>query len=112
MSDGTVAADLSTIYVLANGTNGVGFYLLKDGYVHEGKAYLQIPPSANVRQFIGFGDDSETTGIEELKDGRIEGWNNSSTEELKSYYNLNGQRVANPSKGLYIVNGKKVVITI
>ena len=111
VSDGTVAADQSTIYVLANGTNGVGFYLLKNGYVHKGKAYLQIPSSARVLQFIGFGDDSETTGIEELKDGRIEGWNNSSTEELKSYHNLNGQRVANPSKGLYIVNGKKVVIT-
>ena len=28
----------------------------------------------------------------------------------KSYFNLNGQRVAQPTKGLYIVNGKKVVI--
>ena len=26
------------------------------------------------------------------------------------YYNLSGQRVANPTKGLYIVNGKKVVV--
>ena len=26
------------------------------------------------------------------------------------FYNLNGQRIANPAKGLYIVNGKKVVI--
>ena len=26
------------------------------------------------------------------------------------YYNLAGQRVAQPTKGLYIVNGKKVVI--
>ena len=28
----------------------------------------------------------------------------------KSVYNLSGQRVANPTKGLYIVNGKKVII--
>ena len=28
----------------------------------------------------------------------------------KAIYNLNGQRVAQPSKGLYIVNGKKVII--
>ena len=27
-----------------------------------------------------------------------------------AYYNLNGQRVSKPSKGIYIVNGKKVVI--
>ena len=26
------------------------------------------------------------------------------------YYNLNGQRVEHPRKGLYIVNGRKVVI--
>ena len=27
-----------------------------------------------------------------------------------TYYNMAGQRVANPTKGLYIVNGKKVII--
>jgi len=35
-----------------------------------------------------------------LKNGKI--------EELK-YYDLNGRRVEHPTKGLYIVNGKKVV---
>ena len=29
---------------------------------------------------------------------------------VNGYYNLAGQRVAQPTKGLYIVNGKKVVI--
>jgi hypothetical protein len=29
---------------------------------------------------------------------------------IENVYNLNGQRVAQPNKGLYIVNGKKVVI--
>ncbi len=100
VSDGTVAADLSTIYVLAKGNNGVGFYLLKDGYVHKGKAYLKILPSTSVRQFIGFGDD--TTGISVIDNGKL---------TIDNYYDLQGRRVANPSKGLYIVNGKKVVIT-
>ena len=27
-----------------------------------------------------------------------------------TYYNIKGQRVAKPTKGLYIVNGKKVII--
>jgi len=27
-----------------------------------------------------------------------------------NFYNLAGQRVAQPAKGLYIVNGKKVII--
>lgn len=45
---------------------------------------------------------SETTGIKELKD--------SSIEELKSFYNLNGQRMSAPQKGINVVNGKKVII--
>ena len=102
VSDGTVAADLSTIYVLANGTNGVGFYLLKNGYVHKGKAYLRVPASASARQFIGFGDNA-TTGISQIENGEL------NTED--AVFNLSGQRVAQPTKGLYVVNGKKVVIT-
>ena len=33
-----------------------------------------------------------------------------SESKINGYYNLNGQRVAQPTKGLYIVNGKKVVL--
>ena len=99
VSDGTVAADGSTIYVLANGTSGVGFYLLKSGYVHAGKAYLQLPASASVRQFIGFGDAA--TSIDNLTPALSNG------EGV--YYDLQGRRVAQPTKGLYVVNGKKVV---
>ena len=102
VSDGTVAADLSTIYVLANGTNGVGFYLLNNGYVHAGKAYLKVPANANARQFIGFGDDT-TTSISQIEKGK------QNTED--AVFNLSGQRVVSPTKGLYVVNGKKVVIT-
>jgi len=49
-------------------------------------------------------DEGFATSIEELKDGRI--------EELKSkqWYDLNGRRVLRPSKGLYINNGRKVMM--
>ena len=47
-------------------------------------------------------DFGETTGINAV--------NGSELKVNGEYYNLNGQRVANPTKGLYIVNGKKVVI--
>ncbi len=43
-----------------------------------------------------------TTGIQELKDSRIEG--------LKSIYNLQGQRLNRLQKGLNIVNGRKVFV--
>ncbi len=45
-----------------------------------------------------------TTGIESLTP------NASPNGEGSGYYNLNGQRVSKPSKGLYILNGKKVVV--
>lgn len=68
--------------------------------VAKGKAYLQIPTSElNARSFFWFED--ETTAIEAVK------------QEIKAngeFFNLAGQRVAQPTKGLYIVNGKKVIM--
>jgi hypothetical protein len=98
VSDGAVAGD-GTIYALANGGNGVGFYRVATGVtVPAGKAYLKIEASA--REFIGFGDDV-VTGITNV---------NRETMTNIRYYNLNGQRVEKAQKGLYIINGKKVVI--
>jgi len=101
ISDGTVKGSTSNIYVLANKTShGVGFYKLEsDVTVPAGKAYLQIGESL-AHAFIGIGDDA--TGIDEVGSKR---------EEVRSdYYDLQGRRVAQPTKGLYIVNGKKVII--
>ena len=100
VSDGTVTADGSTtIYVLAKGTSGVGFYRLANGQkVLAGKAYLNTVSGSP--SFIGIGDD--TTGIDEVS---------SKMEEVRSdYFDLQGRRVAQPTKGLYIVNGKKVIV--
>ena len=88
----------SGVYVLANGNNGAGFYLWKGGLLGAGRVYL--PASAvGAREFIGFGDES--TGIKDYT--RVTTANN-------RCYNLNGQRVDAHQKGLYIVNGKKVII--
>jgi hypothetical protein len=101
VSDGTVEGDESTIYALGKKGGVVGFALVKSGAkVPAGKAYLVITGSG-ARDFIGFGE-AETTGIEEAKIQK----SNANGE----YFNLAGQRVAQPTKGLYIVNGKKVVI--
>lgn len=67
------------------------------------RAYLQIPTGAGARESFWF--DDETTGI-----AAVEKTDNTDNVENKVVYNLNGQRVMNPSKGLYIVNGKKVII--
>ena len=86
-------------FVLMNGTPGVGFYKTKNAFtVGANTAYL--PGDVAARTFIGL--DDETTGISAaLMNGeRVNG----------EVYNLNGQRVAQPAKGLYIVNEKKVII--
>lgn len=95
VSDGTVTGD--NIYVLANKNSVVGFYKLGAGVtVPAGKAYLQVEAAG--RDFIGFG--TETTGIKNVESVKGEG----------EVYNLKGQHVAAPTKGLYVVDGKKVVL--
>ena len=98
----STGTDVENMYVLANKSNGVGFYPWGGTTdLSAGKVYLQAKASYGAREFIGFGDD-ETTDIKatlrsnEMMNGEV--------------YNLAGQRIAQPTKGLYIVNGKKVVI--
>ena len=99
VSDGTVKGN-GKIYVLAKVDDNVRFYKLKnDSPVPAGKAYLQVD-GTNVPEFLDF--EENTTGIDAVRGQK---------EEVRGeFYNLAGQRVAQPTKGLYIVNGKKVVI--
>ena len=66
--------------------------------VPAGKGYLKV--AAGAPDFLGF--DGETTGIADVR-GKME-------DVRGEYYNLAGQRVAQPTNGLYIVNGKKVIL--
>lgn len=70
-------------------------------YVKAGTAYLAVPET-NVAGAKGFTLSGEATGIAGV---------NANVENAKAIYNLNGQRVASMAKpGLYIVNGKKMVV--
>ena len=93
----------------------VGFYKYKNNgsstiTLGANKAYLQIPvPSSNsVRGFkIGFaGDDSLVSD----DGGFVDGINEVQTTDDNVIYDLNGLRVSTLRKGIYVVNGKKVVI--
>lgn len=84
---------------------GLGFYWGAENAgafkVKPGTAYLAVPTS-EANNAKGFAFDGETTGVENV---------NVAVNQNKTIYNLNGQRVSNMSQaGLYIVNGKKVVI--
>ena len=84
-------------FVLMNETSGVGFYkTMAEFTVGANTAYL--PSGATARSFIGF-DFDEATAIKAVESVKAE----------NGAFNLRGQRVKNLTKGLYIVNGKKVV---
>ena len=95
-----------TNYYLSNGKEGVGFYKV-NGSVKLGanRAYLPLKKgtSGNAKtRYIGLSFDDGTTDLRESM--------NNGSDEPDVYYNLQGQRVDNPTKGLYIKNGRKVVI--
>ena len=78
---------------------GAGFYKLSSGgTIGANKAYLVS--GAGAPEFFSF--DGNTTSVNEVR-GKME-------EVSGEYYDLQGRRVVNPIKGLYIVNGKKVFI--
>lgn len=79
-----------------------------------GKAYLNVKTSeaklqlsaALARGFAFPGDDGETTGIECIT-VTDEGTGNNRVEGI---FDLQGRKVSKPTKGVYINNGKKVII--
>ena len=101
VSNGTTTSnDSYDVYALANGANGIGFYHVQAGVqVPAGKCYISVNKSSSARDFLGFGE--ETTAITGV---------NGNVNENQEVYDLSGRRVAQPTKGLYIVNGKKVII--
>ena len=96
-NDGTPKAGDGTLYGLAKKNGVVGFYkVATTSEVPAWKIYLKIS-AATAPEFLPFGGN--TTGIEAVK----------SVDAKGEFFNLAGQRVAQPTKGLYIVNGKKVI---
>ena len=93
-------ADADKVYILKNGQ----FCLVNAGgsSVPAGKSYLlasKVPSSARE---LNLEFDDETTALTLV---------NSEKRTVNSdIYDLQGRKVANPTKGLYIVNGKKVII--
>ena len=90
-----------TNYVLAvQGGKAVFAYIDEvPATLNKGKAYLMLEGDAPA-PFLGF-EGGGTTAITDIQ---------RSTLNTQPIYDLSGRRVENPSNGVYIVNGKKVVI--
>jgi len=93
LTDESVSAN--STYVLSDGQ----FKTFTGTTIPAGKAYLNISGSAP-QLLLSFG--GETTGIANV--------NSKVANEKGGIFDLSGRRVAQPTKGLYIVNGKKVLV--
>ena len=99
VSDGNVTGD-GTIYVLAVEGGQAGFAPLSNGKkLSEGKAYLKVDNASGAKINFVIDDATDIRGIESTVDFSDGDW-----------YNLQGVKVTSPQRGIYIHNGKKVVI--
>ena len=99
-SDGSVTSDGANIFALGKKNGEVGFYLVSSGQtVPAGKAYLDMS-GTSVKEFLGFSFDEDVDAISQIED---------ETMRSEAVYDLSGRRVQKPTKGLYIVNGKKYI---
>ena len=97
----TELAANANYYVLVSNEGAAEFQCLDQmgATIPAGKAYLNAGTTGGARLSITFSDDA--TSISSVENANVEN---------AHYYNLNGQRTLAPQKGLYIVNGKKVVL--
>lgn len=69
--------------------------------VSAGQAALWIPSSGSGSRSLNIAFDDEASGIRAVERPAM---------TSSSYYNLNGQRFSSPKRGLYVVDGKKVIV--
>lgn len=96
------AEDNTTYYAMKKDSDPLKFGTFAPGTLAfpATKAYLKVATGGAKALTAFFGDD--VTGISQVE--------NAAQKTDDSVYNIAGQRVSKPTKGLYIVNGKKVMV--
>ena len=89
-----------SIYVLANGGEGLGLYNYTGTNLAKGKAYLFVAGVGTKALAFSFGDE---TAVKSLNDAK-------QSIDNAEIYNIAGQRMSRVQKGVNIVNGKKVLV--
>ena len=97
-SEGRTAVDAYRLGYRSGEGNGVAFYSWKADNPSEGIVYLEQPSNSAK---IAFEIEDAPTGIASIHNEQ---------DKSNQYFNLNGQRLAAPQKGLNIINGKKCIV--
>ena len=87
-------------YVLNGGSS---FVWVKDaGVLSAGKCWIQLEKSPANARALSIVFEGETTGISTVKTAadKMDG----------EWYDLSGRRIAQPTKGIYVKNGRKVIV--
>ncbi len=97
----TVAKPTSgTVYTLQYLNNTLGLYKYTATNLKAGKAYYLLAEGSAVPMGFVFDFEGQTTGVESIE----------VNADNQVIYDLSGRRVAKAGKGLYIINGKKVLV--
>ena len=100
----TLAADDRTVLYMGN--NSKVYYPGRDLTLGAFRAYFQLldgyhtgTQTSPTRFVLNFDDDADITGISDVQRSTVQ-----------SYYDLQGRRVKQPTKGVYMMNGRKLVV--
>ena len=91
----------NTNYTLAN-KNGFGFYKYLGTTLYANKAYLPGSAVTGAPEYL-FSIDEETTAMEDVR-GKMSDVNDGVV------YDLQGRKVQQPVRGIYVRNGRKIVV--
>lgn len=99
----------ATMRVFNTGSKGIGFYKYTEGKaLVSNKAYLDVTDAPHAKAAILLNFESVTNGIETIE-SPVENIHRPRVTD-NYYYDLQGRRVEHPSHGIYIKNGKKIIL--
>ncbi len=93
----SIGGDGKYDYILSSGK----FYHASAGVLPAGKCYLHLDAAPEANELTMDFGDGDVTGINSVLGSEL---------KVNGYFDLQGRQVAQPTKGLYIVNGRKVII--
>jgi len=104
-AEGITSPEIFTLGYSSGGKKALGFYVYTGTTLAGTKAYLpyavETESSVNGFTLTIKDENEETTGVVKLTDNSI--------EYTGDVYDLAGRKVSKPGKGIYIINGEKVI---